>query len=69
MILTSLVIKVAFVYTADKMSYIHGNKYAPTYRVSVRIVPELTAPKFTAAISEVDKIGTIRKPTIIMKSR
>jgi hypothetical protein len=69
MILTSLVVKVAFIYTADRMTYIHGNKYAPTYRISMYVTPELSKPKFTVAISEVDKLGTIRKPFIVMKSR
>lgn len=69
MILTSLIVKVAFIYTADRMTYIHGNKYAPTYRVSVRVTPELSKPKFSIAISELDKFGAIRKPTVIAKSR
>ena len=69
MIFTSLIVKVAFIYTADRMTYIHGNKYAPTYRVSVRVAPELSIPKFSVAVSELDKLGAIRKPTVVMKSR
>jgi hypothetical protein len=63
-----IIVKVAFIYTADRMTYIHGSKYVPTYRVSMQIHPEIKNPHFTAAISELSKTGQIR-PTILYRSK
>jgi hypothetical protein len=62
----SFVVKVAFIYTAERMTYLHGSKYAPTYRVSIQLVPTVKNPHFTAAISELGKDGSIR-PRMIYK--
>lgn len=69
MLAEALIIKIAFVVQAERMTYIHGSKYAPTYRVSMRIYPRLTAPKFSAAVSEIKKDGTIFRPVVVWKSR
>jgi hypothetical protein len=60
------IIKIAFVLSADKQSFIYGRKYIPTYRVSKQITPEIKPLHFSAAISEVNKTGSI-KPIIIYK--
>lgn len=60
------VIKIAFILSADKQSFMYGRKYIPTYRVSKQIGPEIKPIHFSAAISEVNKVGTI-KPIIIYK--
>jgi hypothetical protein len=65
-IFETLVIKVAFVYTTERMTYLHGARYAPTYRVSVQLVPEPKKPHFSAAISELGKDGGI-KPVMIYR--
>ena len=69
MLIEFLTIKIAFIYTSERLHIIHGSKYAPTYRVSVGIYPEVTKPKFTAAVSEVKKDGTIFNPVIFYRSR
>lgn len=66
MILETLIVKMAFIYTADRMTYLHGAKYAPTYRVSVQLTPEFKSPHFSAAISELGKDGGI-KPVMIYR--
>lgn len=66
MIIPSLVIKIAFIYTSDRMTFIHGSNYTPTYRVSIELFPKVKPPHFSAAISEVDKEGRI-KPVLIYR--
>ena len=61
-----IVIKIAFILSADKATFMYGRKYIPTYRVSKQLTPEVKPLHFSAAISEVNKIGTI-KPIIIYK--
>lgn len=62
----ALIVKVAFIYTADRLTYLHGGKYAPTYRVSAQLHPTVKVPHFSAAISEVGKEGNI-KPVMIYR--
>lgn len=69
MLIEGLIIKAAFVVQAERMTYIHGSKYAPTIRVSVRLHPRMTVPKFSVAVSEIKKDGTIFRPMIVWKSR
>lgn len=64
----SVILKLAFIFVADRQVYEHGAKYYPTYRVSMTVYPEIRAPKFSAAVSEVSKEGVI-KPKVIIRMR
>ena len=65
MFISSLIVKVAFLYVADRQT-LQGCPYVPTLRVSLRLNPEVTGPKLTIAASELGKDGTI-KPYLVYR--
>ena len=67
LIIPLLSVKLAFLYIDERNSFQFGinKRQTPTYRVSMRVYPEIKKPKITAALSEV-RIDNTVKPNILI---
>jgi hypothetical protein len=60
------VVKIAFLYVASNRSMVGQTAIIPTYRVSMRVYPELKKPHFSVAASKITSDGRIL-PYVIVK--